>query len=233
MDFFFNLFIFAFYLILGVLFIIRFLRNKIKACSNKNNSVTPKKYLDPSKSTAFYLIRNRYFPTELEYKEFFINDHMEEAFNIFLKLSPSMISALSKADKRIITLKNLIDNPLITEDHLKNEIEDIDKILNAFIQASHQMIEKLEEVISQPHINSIPSKLSPEAVEAYMGAVNVLVELTDNHSIINHETHYKFAKKFPNLVEPFMLIAGKITYLFFINLITYSNKIDENLFLYN
>lgn len=206
---------------------------KLKSSTAQNKSASPKRYLDPNRSVPFYKIRNQYFPTELKYKEFFIHENMEEAFNIFLKLSPSMISTLSKADRRIIAIKNLIDNPMTTEDQLRVEIDNIDKNLDVFVQVSHRMIEKLEEVISQVGAEMKPSKLESDAVEAYMGAVNVLVELTDDHSVINYQTHYKLVKMYPNLVEPFRVITGKMTYLFFINLISYSNKIDENLFLYN
>ena len=229
----FNLIIFVFYLILGVLFTVHYVRVKIKYNSIMNKSVPTKKYLDLSKGAALCAIRNQYFPVDyMNHRDFFINDYMEEAFNIFLKLSPSMISTLTKADRRLITFKSMIDNDMMTEADLKIEIENIDKLLDTFVQVSHQMIEKLEEVINNPHLDMSSSQLSSSAIEAYMASVNVLIELTDNHSDINYEIHYKLSKKYPDLVEPFRIIAGKITYLLFINLISYSNKIDENIFIY-
>ena len=40
--------------------------------------------IDPTGATPMYLIRNQYFPENIEYTAFFINDHMLEAFNIFI-----------------------------------------------------------------------------------------------------------------------------------------------------
>lgn len=193
-----------------------------------------KTLLSSTKGVLLSTIRNQYFPIEdIKNQSFFINDDMEEAFNVFLKLSPTMISTLTKADRRLVNLKAMIDSESLVETDLKHEIDSIDILLDQFIQVSHQMIEKLEEVISSNENNLSSSQISIDAVNAYMGAVNVLSDLTENHSVINYQTHYKLSKKYPNLVEPFRIIAGKITYLFFINLITYSNKIDENIILYN
>lgn len=226
---------FVFYLILGVIYITHYVRVKLKARTEMNKLLEQSKtVLSGTKGIPLSNIRNQYFPIEdITNQSFFINEYMEEAFNVFLKISPTMISTLTKADRRLVNLKSMVDNELLSETDLKHEIESIDMLLDQFIQVSHQMIEKLEEVISNNTASLSSSQISVDAVKAYMGAVNVLTELTDNHSVINYQTHYKLSKKYPDLVEPFRIIAGKITYLFFINLITYSTKIDENIILYN
>ena len=158
---------------------------------------------------------------------------MEEVFGIFIKLSPSMIATLTKADKRILTFKKLIADPLVTEDDIRKEIESVNELLDALIKTSHSMIEKLEDLIVKDRLDDSVVWMDPDIIRVYTQSVNTLTELTNNHSIINFEIHNRLVDKYPNLVEPFRIIAGKITYIFFINLISYSNKIDENLYAYN
>ena len=206
--------------------------NANKCKKDKNDSSTQIPFINPSKGTTFSNIRNQYFPIEsIDFDSCFIGEYMEEAFNIFLKLSPAMISTLTKADRRIINLKSIINNDSFSEDDVKNEIDNIDELLDLFIKVSHQMIEKLEEVTSASYSEISLSQVRPEAINAYIGSVNILTEIADNHSVINYEIHCMLLNKYPNLIEPFRIIAGKITYLLFINLISYSNKIDENLFI--
>lgn len=191
-------------------------------------------HMDPNRATPMYLIRNQYFPENIEYTAFFINEHMLEAFNIFIKLSPNIISTLTKAERRMIAFRSSIDNPMMTEDMMLNEMYSLRDIINELIDVSHAMLEKLEDVSDIVTDNNImTSEVNPAVVEAYMSSVNVLMELTDNHSILNFETHNKLAKEYPNLVEPFLVMSGKLAYLFFVILISYSNHIDENLFVYN
>lgn len=229
----FTLFISIFYAIIGVCIGAYYIGKKIQNRTPKNKDVNHNTKLGHGNIKALSDIRNQYFNIdEVQSDCFFIHSFMEEAFNIFLKLSPTMISTLTKADKRIVNINSMIDNELISEEDIKREIDAINDLLAYFIQASHQMIEKLEEV-TKSHPDLSPSQVSYDAVKAYMGAVNVFSELTNEHSRINYETHYKLMKKYPNLVEPFRVIASKITYIFFINLITFSSKIDRSLFIYN
>ena len=184
-------------------------------------------------ATPMYLIRNQYFPPEIKYSAFFINDHMLEAFNIFIKLSPSIINTMTKAERRMIAISSYIDNQLATEEMMLDEMYQLRDGINELISVSHVMLEKLEEVSELRSDNTMTTQVNPDAVKAYMSSVNVLMELTDNHSILNFETHNKLAKKYPNLVEPFLVMSGKLAYLFFVILISYSNHIDENLYVYN
>ena len=184
--------------------------------------------------TALDLIRNQYFPRDVfTDNDFYIHGFMAEVFNIFTRLSPSIISTLTKVERRMIALKVVIENPMIDENFIKTEIENIDTILNELVKASHSMIEKLEEysIDINPEIEHNKVKLNSDAVRAYMNAVNILADLTDNHSILNYEIHAKLVTKYPDLIEPFRIISGKVTYLFFVNLISYSNKIDQNIFI--
>lgn len=214
------------YVFFGIKFLTSYYKNK-KVKAKK----PPEKSLNTSNTITLNMIRNQYFPSYLEYTDFFINDYMQEAFNIFLKLSPSMISSMTKAERRLVAIKTSINNPLQTEETVRDSINQIDVLLDEFIQVSHQMIEKLEEVIEKPHSEMTQVAISVEAVEAYMSAVNVFEDIINEHRVINREIHYKLMKKYPDLVEPFRVISGKITYLLFINLICYSNKIDENVFI--
>jgi len=178
------------------------------------------------------LIRNQYFPYDkLPDRDFYITSFMQEVFNIFLKLSPNMISTLSKVERRMVGLKVAIDNPISNDEHIKSEIEYLDNILDEMVKVSHSMIEKLEEHILDDQPNQVKVYLSKDMVQLYMNAVNLLMDLTDNHAMLNYEIHGKLVNSYPDLVEPFRIISGKVTYLFFINLISYSNKIDENLYL--
>ena len=182
----------------------------------------------------FYLIRNQYFPTEMEYTDFSIKKNMEDVFNIFIKLSPSMISTMTKAEKRILLFQGMLNSEDVTEDMLASELHSINNVLKELTKVSHVMIEKMEEVM-MINDNSIPQgecKLDPDVVYAYTKSVNALVDLTNKHSAINLQTHNILAKKYPKMVEPFLVIAGKVTYVFFINLISYSNKIDKNITAY-
>ena len=227
----FNIFVFSLYVILGIVFAVKYviskinLKREIRKSKPSNNTIMV--------STPFYLIRSQYFPDDLTYNAFFINAHMEEAFNMFIKLIPSIIETLTKADKRILTLKPLIEDTTTSEEEIREEITRIDHILDELIKVSHSMIEKLEEVITKDRSDPSPTWMDPEVIQVYTEMVNTLTELTNNHSIINFEIHNKLAPKYPDLVEPFRIIAGKITYIFFISLISYSSKLDENLFAYN
>lgn len=233
MDTPFNIIMSVLYIIFISLFAIHYIKINRAANKDKDDSPARDSYITPSKGLSFSNIRNQYFPLEcIDYDCCFISEYMEEAFNIFLKLSPSMISTLTKADRRIVNLKSLINNDSFSEVDIKNEIDNIDELLDLFIKVSHQMIEKLEEVASACYSDFSSSQVRPEAINAYIGSVNILSEIADNHSVINYEIHCMLLNKYPNLIEPFRIIAGKITYLLFINLISYSNKIDENLFIY-
>lgn len=228
-----NIFVIALYIILGIVFGIKYLISRInlkKELEKSNRSITGN---DIIVSTPFYLIRSQYFPDDLKYNAFFINANMEEAFNIFIKLIPSIIETLTKADKRILSLKPWIEDSATSEEELREEITKIDNILDELIKVSHSMIEKLEEVITKDRSDPSPVWMDPEMIQVYTQMVNTLTELTNNHSIINFEIHNQLAPKYPELVEPFRIIAGKITYIFFISLISYSSKLDENLFAYN
>ena len=185
-----------------------------------------------SKDIPLSTIRNQYFPLELPSTDFFISSYLEETFNIFIHLVPSMISTLTKAERRILAIKSGIDNPQMTEEILESEITQIDVSLSEMIKVSHLMIEKLEEAVSQEHCDVATTNLDTAKVKAYMDSVNVLVDLTDNHAVINFEAHCKLIEKYPKLVEPFRVISSKFTYLLFINLISYSNRLDQNIFLY-
>ena len=183
--------------------------------------------------TPLHLIRNQYFPLEqLSNGDYYINSSMEEVFNIFLRLSPSIVSTLTKAERRMLNLKAMITDDMLKVDAIKSEIEYIDSILDELVKASHSMIEKLEEFINidteiaQPKIS-----VNKDVINIYMNAVNILMDLTDNHSITNYEIHALLVEKYPELIEPFRIISGKITYLFFVNLISYSNKIDQNIYI--
>ena len=113
------------------------------------------------------------------------------------------------------------------------EMYNLRESVNELIKVSHIMLEKLDDVSDIHSDNVMTTQVNPDAVKAYMSSVNVLMELTDNHSILNFETHNRLAKDYPNLVEPFLVMSGKLAYLFFVILISYSNHIDENLFVYN
>ena len=229
----FSLIIFVSYIIFIIVFAVQYIRLRIIENELKKSVENNKKYLDLSNDASFTDIRSQSFILErIKDKDFFINDYMEEAFNIFLKLSPAMISTLTKADRRLLSLKTMIENDMLFEADIKIEIETIDNLLDMFVKVSHQMIEKLEEVTSTSHLNISYSQLPRESVESYAAAVNVLLELADNHSDINYDIHCRLLNKYPDLIEPFRIISGKITYLLFINLISYSNKIDENVFLF-
>ena len=204
--------------------------------SNKEYRLSQSDAIDNQTFTstvALDLIRNNYFPRDIiTNNDFYINGFMVEVFNIFIRLSPSMISTLTKVERKMVSLKVEIDNPMLDEDIIKSEIENLDTILSELVKVSHSMIEKLEEQIVDidSEIEHTRIKLNSNTVQAYMNAVNILADLTDNHSILNYEIHAKLVTKYPDLIEPFRIISGKVTYLFFVNLISYSNKIDQNLF---
>jgi hypothetical protein len=182
--------------------------------------------------TPLSLFRNQYFLCEhVPDNEFYINAYVNEVFNIFIKLSPSMISTLTKVERRMVGLKTAIENPMANEDYLKAEIEYMDSALDEMVQVSHSMIEKLEENLICNQTDQTKIQLNREAIHLYMNAVNLLMDLTDNHAMINYEIHNRLLNAYPELIDPFRIISGKMTYLFFINLISYSNKIDENIFI--
>ena len=223
----FNLIILGIYLLLAGIILVKGIISKISLYKHANDAEE-----NSDKNISVCTVRNQYFPVELPSKDFFISSYMEETFNIFIKLAPSMISTLSKAERRILAIKSGIDNPIMTKALLISEINDIECSLNDMIKVSHAMIEKLEESVSKEHSDNSLSQLDPTAVRAYMDSVNVLVDLTDSHATINYETHSLLLDKYPELIEPFRVIVSKFTYLLFINLISYSNKIDQNLFMY-
>ena len=197
--------------------------------------IESKKTIDINRYIPLNSYRTQYFPSEIKYKAFFIYKSIEEAFNIFIKLSPSIISTLSKADRRITEFGNEIDNPLVTVDMLRNEINEIDIILTEFVSVSYRMLEKMNECgidkINEDNynINEVDSKL----IQAYMSAVNTFKDLSDTHSSLNSTIHNKLLDKYPDLVEPFRSATDKVVYILFINLVSYSNKLDENIFVYN
>ena len=156
----------------------------------------------------------------------------EEAFNIFIKLTPSLITTLTKAERRMIALRSCIDNPMMTEEMLLQEMHKLRESINALIDVAHTILEKLDDVSEIRNDNILTTEVNAETVKAYMSSVNLLMELTDNHSFLNFDTHNKLAKDYPKLVEPYLVMSGKIAYLLFIVLISYSNHIDENLFVY-
>ena len=236
MSFSFELLICILYVIIILSIIIKYIVSKASSkhlsiySSHKHHS---ENIVDPTRATPMYLIRNQYFPDDVEYTAFFINDNMLEAFNIFIKLSPSIISTLTKAERRMIAFRSSIDNPMMDEEMMLHEMYTLKDPVNELINVSHIMLEKLDTVSDIHSENIMTSQVNPDAVKAYMSSVNVLMELTDNHSILNFETHNLLAKEYPNLVEPFLVMSGKLAYLFFVILISYSNHIDENLFVYN
>lgn len=228
MDYPFNMIIAIIYFILILYIIVYNIKNRF----NRKNKKSYKNNNEYSKSIPLSEIRKQYFPSKIDCTDFYISEYMEEVFNIFLKLSPSMISSLNKAEKRILSIKKIMDDPDSDKKYLKEEFKYVDKILNEFIKVSYEMIETFEKNIFSSHSQIRYTKVTKEAVETYIDAVNVLVRLVEDHNIINYEIHTKLKQSYPELIEPFQLIMSKITYLFFINLITYSNKIDENVFLY-
>ena len=235
MNFSFDLVICILYSVIIISILVKYLKSKSKPKKlsiYSNSKHNRENIADPTRATPMYLIRNQYFPDNIEYTAFFINDHMLESFNIFIKLSPSIISTLTKAERRMIAFRSSLDNPMMDEEMLLHEMYNLRDIINELIKVSHVMLEKLDDVSSLSIDNIATSQVNPDAVKAYMSSVNVLMELTDNHSILNFETHNRLAKEYPNLVEPFLVMSGKLSYLFFVILISYSNHIDENLFVY-
>ena len=225
----FDIIILVIYATLGILLIFNFLSSKFKWTffKDRKHRVTAS-----SRNVPLSKIRNQYFPNEIPSNDFFITSYMEETFNIFIRLAPSMISTLSKAERRILAIKSGIDNPQMSAELLESEIDLIEVNLNEMIKVSHLMIEKLEAAVSNEHSESVTTSLDASAVKAYMDSVNVLVDLTDNHATINFETHCRLVDKYPALVERFRVISSKFTYLLYVNLISYSNRIDQNIFIY-
>ena len=215
--------------------IVAFLINHIKVFkTDKDRDADNIENHDPADhSVPFYLVRNQYFPT-MEYSVFFINEFMVEAFNIFINVVPTMISTLSKAERRVSAIRTEIGNKNINEEDIRDELKEINPILTELMEASHSLIAKLEEVSSNVTENNITQvQLDPKSVEIYTSAVNMLMQLTDDHSLINSSIHLKLAEVYPDLVTPFRVVSGKLAYTYFVLLITYSNKLEENIFIYN
>lgn len=223
----FRIFVVLVYTITIAFLLFRYFKSR-KNIIYKDN--TPINETGIANGTPFNLIRNQYFLYDQPLENtFYINSFMKEVFNIFIKLSPSMISTLTKVERRMVGLKVAIDNPVANEEYIKGEIDYLNSILDELVKVSHSMIEKLEEHIVSDSTNSSKIQIPNDTIQLYTNAVNILMDLTDNHAMLNYEIHCRMVNSYPELVEPFRIISGKVTYLFFINLISYSNKIDENI----
>lgn len=192
-----------------------------------------KKKCRMSSYVSYSTIRNQYFDLDdMKDTTSCITEYIYEAFNIFLKLSPSVISTITKADKRLLMLKTLSEKEDSTQEALSIELDNINSLLDRLIEVSHEMIKRLEEILENPDDNLRTLELSPESVKTYMESVNLLNDLVSNHSGINYDIHYIFYSEYPDLVDKFRIVSGKITYVLFVFLISYSIKIDENTYLY-
>lgn len=219
-------------LIYGILFIF-FIRNiilKNKSTSDANTISTEGEDFD--KGIPLYMFRDQYFPEDIKYTACFINNFADEAFNIFIKISPSMILTLTKIEKRMLIIRNNLASSNFNKENIQAEIDAINKNLDYLISASNTMMEKMKNIFTNANSYISTLKINNDLLDGYIDSVNLLVELRDNYNVINYEVYSKISSKYPELVDSFIEVSSKITYLLYINLITCTSRIDKNIYLF-
>ncbi len=177
--------------------------------------------------------KNSRFQSDMCYKAFFIHPNVQESFNIFIKLAPDILLTISKADKRFNELIIQASDSYIDKAVILSELNEIDNLLIKFVDATHSILKKMHlDQINILNENHDVIRIEPDLIYLYIDLINTFYELSDSHSDINCILLAKLLDKYPDLTWDYINTTSKIIYILYINIITYSNMLNENIFIY-
>lgn len=177
----------------------------------------------------FTVIQNLYFPDQLDFDNYCINEPYLEIFNEFVRLAPSTIEELFSIERSFVVLEKDLDSDHFDVDYADKKFTDIDEKLEKQFKMINRLMTEVNDAIVNGYQDHLKIDLHPNRVNNYITQINRIVMLSETHFLLSFRIMNKLHKQYPQFEERFKVLSRKMIFTYYTGLFGISRMLNEKL----